>query len=156
MFESETRLRRDLVDILDSFRGLGEGSFAAVFDARAIVAESAAEDATSASALRRLLVAEAASLLRLPGALQRGDEMGDLFASFEADEFLLAVVNGKVGLLVACADAQRLEKESARLVRALVDRLLRLDTSWRYDEKGRGIFFGSPRLDTVVIPRPER
>jgi hypothetical protein len=156
MFESETRLRRDLVDILDSFRGLGEGCFAAVFDARAIVAESASEDATSASALRRLIVAEAASLLRLPGALQRGDEMGDLFASFEADEFLLAVVNGKVGLLVACADAQRLEKDSARLVRALVDRLLRLDASWRYDEKGRGIFFGSPRLDTVVIPRPER
>jgi hypothetical protein len=156
MFESETRLRQDVVDILDSFRGLGEGAFAAVFDARAIVAESAAEDAESAPALRRLLAGEAASLLRLPGALQRGDETSDLFASFEKDEFLLAVVNGKVGLLVACADAERLEQESARLVRALVDRLLRLDPAWRYDEKGRGIFFGSPRLDTVVIPRPDR
>ena len=27
--------------------------------------------------------------------------------------------------------------------------------AWRNDEKGRGIFFGSPRLDTVLIPRPE-
>ncbi len=156
MFESESRLRQDVLDILDSLRGLGGGSFAAVFDTRTIVAESAAEDASGAPALRRLLAGEAASLLRLPGALQRGDEIGDLFASFEADEFLLAVVNGKVGLLVACVDAERLEQEAKRLLRALVDSLLRLDSTWRYDEKGRGIFVGSPRLDTVVIPRPDR
>ncbi len=66
------------------------------------------------------------------------------------------MVNGKVGLLVPCVDAERLEQEAKRLLRALVDRLLRLDSTWRYDEQGRGIFFGSPRLDTVVIPRPDR
>ena len=155
MFESETRLRRDVVDILDSLRGLGRGSYAAVFDKRVIVLESASEASPGAASLRRLLQAEAEPLLRLPGALQRGEAMSDVFAGFAADEFLLAVVNGKVGVLVACADAGKLEAESAPLVRALVDRLLRLDSAWRYDEKGRGIFFGSPRLDTVVIPRPQ-
>jgi hypothetical protein len=63
-------------------------------------------------------------------------------------------VNGKVGVLVACTDAARLETDAQRLLHALFDRLLRLDPAWRVDEKGRGLFFGSPRLDTVVIPRP--
>jgi len=154
VFESETRLRRDVVDILDSLRGLGSGWYAAVFDRSKVVLESASEASPGAAALRRLLQAEAEPLLRLPGALQRGEATSDVFAGFAADEFLLAVVNGKVGVVVACADAAKLETESARLVRALVDRLLRIDPAWRYDDKGRGIFFGSPRLDTVVIPRP--
>jgi hypothetical protein len=64
------------------------------------------------------------------------------------------VLNGRVGVLVACADAARLEAEAGRLLKTLADRLLRLNGSWRLDERGRGLFFGSPRLDTVVIPRP--
>ena len=156
MFESETRLRRDVVDILDSLRELGAGWYAAVFDKSKVVLESTPDASPGAAALRRLLQAEAEPLLRLPGALQSGEATSDVFAGFAADEFLLAVVNGKVGVLVACADAGELEAESSRLLRALVDRLLRIDPAWRYDEKGRGIFFGSPRLDTVVIPRQER
>ncbi len=53
--------------------------------------------------------------------------MGDPFAEWTSDEFLLAVVNGKVGVLVACADAARLEADAERLLRALFDRLLRLE-----------------------------
>ena len=64
------------------------------------------------------------------------------------------MVNGKLGVLVAGADATRLKDDSERLLPALVDRLLRLDDRYRLDEKGRGLFWGSPRLDTVVIPRP--
>ena len=93
-------------------------------------------------------------LLHVPAALHDGEEMGDLFSDWTEDEFLLAVVNGKVGVLVACADAARLEADSGRLLQALVDRLLRLDPAWRVDAKGRGLFFGAPRLDTVVIPKP--
>jgi hypothetical protein len=155
MFESETRLRRDVQEILESLRGLGGGWFAAVFEKSGILVESVAEARADAPELRHLLQAEAEPLLRLPGELQSGEADRDLFAGFARDEFLLAVVNGKVGVLAACADARRLEAESAPLLRALVDRLLRLDARFRYDEKGRGIFFGSPRLDTVVIPRPE-
>ncbi len=63
-------------------------------------------------------------------------------------------MNGKLGVIVACADAERLKADSERLLPVLFDRLLRLDGRYRLDEQGRGLFFGSPRLDTVVIPRP--
>jgi hypothetical protein len=150
MFESADRLRRDVHDMLDALRELGTGRYAAVFDAKAVIGESPEGEWT----LRRLLQSRAQTLLRLPGALHAGDEMSDPFADWTSDEFLLAVVNGKVGVLVACADAARLETDAQRLLHALFDRLLRLEPAWRIDEKGRGLFFGSPRLDTLVIPRP--
>jgi len=155
MFESADKLRRDVAEMLDALRGLGASRYAAVFDAKTVVAESPDETSEDEWALRRLLQSRADSLLRLPGALHGAEEMGeDPFCEWTSDEFLLAVVNGKVGVLVACADAARLEADSERLMRALFDRLLRLEPAWRIDEKGRGLFFGSPRLDTVVIPRP--
>jgi hypothetical protein len=154
MLESDAKLRRDVAEMLDALRELGEGRYAAVFDAKRVVAESPEQTSEGEWALRRLLQAQAGPLLSLPAALHGGDEMSDLFSDWTADEFLLAVVNGRVGVLVACADAARLEAESRRLLGALVDRLLRLEPAWRIDEKGRGLFFGSPRLDTVVIPKP--
>lgn len=154
MFESSDKLRRDVADMLASLRELGASRYAAVFDARSVVAESPAETTEAEWPLRRLLQSQAASLLRVPGALHGGDEMGDPFAEWTEDAFLLAVANGKVGVLVACQDAARLEADSGRLLRALFDRLLRLEPGWRVDEKGRGLFFGRARLDTVVIPRP--
>jgi len=154
MFESASRLRRDVSEMLDALRELAESRYAAVFDATAVVAESPAETAEGQWALRRLLQSQAEALLRLPRALSDGDEIADLFADYGDEEFLLAVVNGKLGVLVACADPTRLKADSERLLPALVDRLLRLDDRYRLDEKGRGLFWGSPRLDTVVIPRP--
>jgi hypothetical protein len=82
--------------------------------------------------------------------------MDDLFADWAAEEFFLAFLNGRVGVLVACPDAQGLQDRSGRLLKALADRLLRMNPAWRVDEKGRGLFFGSPRLDTVVIGRSSR
>jgi hypothetical protein len=140
--------------MLGALRELGESRYAAVFDATAVVAESPAETAEGQWALRRLLQSKAEELLRLPRALQSGEEVADLFADYGDEEFLLAVVNGKLGVLVACADATKLKDDSERLLPALFDRLLRLDDRYRLDEKGRGLFWGSPRLDTVVIPRP--
>jgi len=154
MFESAERLRRDVAEMLEALRALGGSRFAAVFDAKAVVAQSPDQTTQAESDLRRLLESQADSLLRLPAALSAGDELRDLFGDWSDDEFLLAIVNGRVGVLVACADAARLEVACERLLHALVDRLLRLDPAWRIDEKGRGLFFGSPRLDTVVIPRP--
>jgi hypothetical protein len=156
MFETSDKLHRDVSEMLEALRQLGAGRYAAVFDAKAVVAESPKETSEGEWALRRLLQSRAAALLQVPAALHAGDEMSDLFSDWTADEFLLAVVNGRVGLLVACPDAARLEADAGRLLRVLVDRLLRLNQAWRYDERGRGLFFGSPRLDTVVIPRPEQ
>lgn len=155
MFESREKLRGDVAGLLHALRELGAGRYAAVFDARTVVSESPAEGSEDDPVLRSLVREKGAALLRLPAALHSGEELADVFDAWTRDEFLLAVVNGRVGVLVACAEAARLEAESARLLRVLVDRLLRLEPAWRYDERGRGLFFGSPRLDTVVIPLPD-
>lgn len=154
MFESASRLRRDVSEMLDALRALGAGRYAAVFDAREVVAESPERTDEGEWTLRQVLQTQAEPLLRVPRALEGGEEVADVFADFGDEEFLLAVVNGKVGVLVACQDATKLRADSAQLLPALVDRLLRLEDRWRLDERGRGLFFGSPRLDTVVIPRP--
>jgi hypothetical protein len=156
MFEPTERVREELARLLDSLRELGGGRYAALFDSRAILLESPAEGSEGEWVLRRFLKERAEALFRVPGALRAGGEMEDLFADWEEDEFLLAVVNGRVAILVACPDAERLEEESPRLLKILVDRLLRLYPTYRLDEKGRGLFFGRPRLDTVVIGRPSR
>ena len=154
MFESANRLRKDVSEMLDALRALGSSRYAAVFDAAQVIADSPSEANEGEWALRRVLQASAETLLRLPRALESGEPLEDLFKDFGDEEFLLAVVNGKLGLLIACPDASQLKAESAGLLPTLFDRLLRLDDRYRLDERGRGLFWGAPRLDTVVIPRP--
>jgi hypothetical protein len=154
VFESKERLQEDVRRLLDSLRGLGEGRYAALFDAKGVLLESPGDSSEGEWVLRRLVQSHAVALFAVPSALHRGEEMRDVFEDWEDDEFFLALVNGRVGVLVACPHAQRLEDESGQLLEVLVDRLLRLNPAWRLDEKGRGLFFGSPRLDTVVIGRP--
>ena len=155
MFESSKRLREDVSGLLSALRSLAEGRYAALFDAKGVLMESPSPGEQGEWALRRFLEAQAAALFRIPAALQGGQEMEDAFEGWHGDEFFLAFVNGKVGLLVACPDARRVEAESGKLLNVLVDRLLRLNAAWRLDEKGRGLFAGRPRLDTVAIGRPE-
>ena len=153
MFESKARLREDAGRLLDALRELGEGRYAAVFDRKGVLLESPG-DSSEGWPLRQFVQSRGEALFRLPAALHGGEEMKDLFEDMDGEAFFLAFLNGRVGILVACLDAQRLEDESGKLLKVLVDRLLRLDPSWRLDERGRGLFFGSPRLDTVVIGRP--
>jgi hypothetical protein len=153
MFESKTRLQEDARGLLEALRELAEGRYAALFDAKGLVLES--PEASGNEPLRRLVRSRGEALLALPAALHRpGEEVEDLFAEWERDEFFLASVNSRVGVLVACPDAKGLEADAGRLLEVLVDRLLRLNPAWRVDERGRGLFFGSPRLDTVVVGRP--
>jgi hypothetical protein len=155
MFQSKEKLQEDVRSLVEALRRLGEGRYAVLFDPKGVLLESAEERLAEGQwVLRRLIQARAEDLFRLPAALHGGQEMEDLFADWESDEFFLAFLNGKVGLLVACPDAQRLQDESGELLKILADRLLRLNPAWRLDEKGRGLFFGSPRLDTVVVGRP--
>jgi hypothetical protein len=99
-------------------------------------------------------------LFEIPATLAAGGEMEDVFAEWESragdppEEFLLAFVNGRVALLIACPDAERAQGLLTRPLRALVDRLFRLNPAWRLDEKGRGLFLSRPRLDLVVVGRP--
>jgi hypothetical protein len=154
MFQSKSKLQEDARSLLEALRSLGEGRYAALFDAKGVLLESPDDTREGEWVLRRLLQGRAEALFRLPAALHGGQDMDDLFADWESDEFFLAFLNGRVGVLVACPDAQWLQDQSGRLLKVLADRLLRLNPAWRLDEKGRGLFFGSPRLDTVVIGRP--
>ena len=170
MFESKVRLQEDVRGLLDALRELGEGRYAALFDAKEVLLQSPDEGLPPQAGmpfggdLRRLVLSRAEARFALPAALHHPDlpgdqgessrEMSDLFEAWAQDEFFLAFLNGRVGLLVACPDAKRLESESGRLLEVMADRLLRFRPAWRVDERGRGLFFGSPRLDTVVIERP--
>jgi hypothetical protein len=149
MFESKARLQEDALRLVEALRELGEGRYAVLFDAKGVLLESPPD-----AALRGLVLDRKEALFGLPAALRGEEELGDLFEVWPGDEFFLAFLNGRVGVLVACPDAKRLEDESGKLLKILADRLLRFNPAWRLDEKGRGLFFGSPRLDTVVIGRP--
>jgi hypothetical protein len=155
MFESTKRLQEDVSGLLEALRLLGEGRYAAVFDRKGILAEAPAEGQEGQGALRQFVQGHAATLFHIPDALHGGEALEDAFEGWQDDEFFLAFVNAKVGILVACPDAARLEAEAGKLLSVLVDRLLRLNAGWRLDNKGRGIFAGRPRLDTVAIGRPE-
>jgi hypothetical protein len=153
MFESSRRLHEDVQKLLEALRGLAQGRYAALFDAKGVLMESPQGGEQGEWAVRRFLQERAATLFRIPAALHSGAEMDDVFAEWSQDEFFLAFVNGRVGVIVACDDAKQVEEESGELLRVLVDRLLRLNAGWRLDEKGRGIFAGRPRLDTIAIGR---
>jgi hypothetical protein len=154
MFESRERLQEDVHRLLDALRELGEGRYAALFDRKGVLLESPGDAGEGGWRLRRFVQTHGEALFGVPAALHGGEEMSDLFADQEGDEYFLAVLNGRAGILVAGGDAQRLEDEAGKLLKVLADRLLRLNPAWRLDERGRGLFFGSPRLDTVVIGRP--
>jgi hypothetical protein len=155
MFESKAKLQEDVRGLVEALRELGEGYYAALFDPNGVLLESPDDTTEGEWVLRRLVQSHAEALFRLPAALRGSEEMTDVFEDFQDHEFLLAFLNGRVGLLVACPDAKRLEGASGELLKVLADRLLRYNPAWRLDEKGRGLFFGSPRLDTVVIGRPD-
>jgi hypothetical protein len=161
IFESTERLAEDIRDLLDSVRALAQGRYAVLFDLKAILFESTEPDTTGHWVLRRFLEQRLAALFEIPIGLASGGEMEDVFAEWSApageeeDEFYLAFVNGRVGLLVACPDAESTKARVDEPLRALADRLLRYNSAWRLDEKGRGLFFGQPRLDVVVVGRPQ-
>jgi hypothetical protein len=154
MFESKSKLQEDARDLLEALRSLGDGDYAALFDPKGVLLESPDDTSEGEWVVRKLVQSNAEALFRLPAALRGTEDMADLFEDFGDREFFLAFLNGRVGVLVACPDAKRLEDASGKLLRVLADRLLRYNPAWRLDEKGRGLFFGSPRLDTLVIPRP--
>jgi hypothetical protein len=152
VFESTGRLREDVLGLLDALRSLAGGRYAALFEAKGVLLDSPAEGDW---VLRHFVESHARALLEIPEALHSGGEMLDHFSDWEQDEFFLAFVNGKVGVLAICTEAKRVEQEAGPLLKVLADRLLRLNPAWRLDEKGRGFLAGRPRLDTVVIGRSD-
>jgi hypothetical protein len=155
MFESREKLEYEIRRLLGALRALGDGRYACLVDRKGVVFDDADPDAPPSWPLRRFLEQRTEVLFAVPLALASGaDVEEDVFADWADDGFLLAFVNGRVAVVVACPDPESLEKEAGRILRVLVDRLVRYNTAWRADEKGRGLFFSRPRLDTVVVSRP--
>lgn len=105
--------------------------------------------------LRQLVRERGKELFALPAGLADETPFPDVFADCDQDDFLLAFLNRRVAVVVACPDAEAARERVRKPLEALVDRLLRHQPAWRVDERGRGFFFGRPRLDLVVVGRPE-
>jgi len=151
IFESRSALRQGLLEAVDAIRTLGDGRYACVLDAGAIVLESPEPEDGRSFALRQLIEERRSAILSIPQTLADDRPMEDVFADWHEDEFLLAFLNQRVALVVACPDAEGLKESASALWPVWADRVLRLDERYRIDPKGRGLLFGSPRLDLVVI-----
>ena len=155
MFESREKLGDEIKRLLGSLRALGEARYACLFEPNGILFEDVEPDVPPPWPMRRFLEQRAKAVFAIPGAVLSGGEMEeDVFAEWEDDGFFLAFINGRVAVVVACPDPATLEKESGRLLRVLVDRAVRYNNAWRADERGRGLFFSRPRVDTIVVERP--
>ena len=153
MFESRERLAEDIRVLLDGVRAEARGRYACLMEPGRIVFESPEPEAREEWALRRLLEERSAALFSLPGSMAGEGSAEDLFEGCEQDDFLLAFLNGRVAVVVACPDAEGVRDAVMRPLRALADRLFRYNETWRLDEKGHGFFLGSARLDVVVVGR---
>jgi len=154
MFESHEKLGMEIRRLLGALRALGGGHYACLLEPKGVVFEDVPPEADAPWDLRRFLEERSEALFALPRALASDGEIReDVFASREDEGFFLVFVNGRVAVIVACPDPGALESEAGRVLKVLVDRMIRYNTAWRADEKGRGLFFSQPRLDTVVVGR---
>jgi len=157
VFESKERLAEDIAGLLGACAGATGGRYACVLDPKGVLFEHGSEEGW---VFKQYLSLRAARLFEIPAAMAAGAPLDDAFADWEsragepADEFLLAFLNGKVAVVLACPDAASAEHQVTRPLRALADRLFRFNPAWRLDEKGRGIFLSRPRLDLVVVGKP--
>lgn len=153
MFESRERLAADIRHLLGAVRQEAGGRYACLMEPGRILFEDPEPEDREGWTLRRMLEERSAALFSLPKSMAGEGPAEDLFEGWEHDDFLLAFVNGRVALAVACPDAEAVRDALMRPLRALADRLFRYNETWRLDEKGRGFFLGSARLDVVVVGR---
>ena len=152
MFESRERLAEEIARLLEGIRGAADARYACILEPGRVLFETPAAEG-KLLALRLFLEEKGAQVFRIPAALAAESPLEDVFEGWDHDDFFLAFVNGRVALAVACPAAEAVEAALQRGLATLADRLLRFDESWRLDAEGRGLFFGSPRLDTVVVGR---
>jgi hypothetical protein len=158
VFESEARLREDIGRLLGAIRERASARYACLAEPGGVRFESA-DEAEAPWPSRQYLETRLAALFSIPAALAAGGPVDDVFSDWHSpagqgeDEFFLAFINGRIALVLVCPEAEPLRQDLERPIRALADRLFRLNAAFRVDERGRGLFFGRPRLDLVVIGR---
>ena len=155
MFESKQKLAEDICRVLQALREQAGGRYACLVEAKCILFESPEPEDRESWALRRLLEERRAALLAIPKGMASGEPIEDVFEGWDHDELFLAVINERVALVLACPDAEPLKQDALAPLRVLADRLLRYDASYRMDSRGRGFFFGRPKLELVVIGRAQ-
>lgn len=152
MFESSQRLTEDIVKLLEVLREMGDGRYACLLDRkRGILVETPEKD----SALRSHLEERREAVFALP-AQMAGESAPeeDVFEGWHQDDFFLAFLNARAVVVLACDDAEAVREQSEKALAILLDRMLRLEPTWRLAPDGRGLFMGRPRLDVVVAGRP--
>jgi hypothetical protein len=156
MFESRERLAEEIHRLLNGLREAAGGRYACLLTrAGGLLFESPEPDGREVWALRRLLEERAAALFAIPAGMASGAPMVDAFEGWDHEELLLAMINERVALVLACPAAEEARQIVFRPLKALVDRLLRYEPSFRMDARGRGFFFSRPKLDLIVIGRAQ-
>ncbi len=151
MITSKDRLREDIAAVLEAIRHDAAGRYACILDPKGILFERPEPLDDDGVALHRLLLENREDLFAIPRALAAETEPPDVFARWPQDEFFLAFVNERVAVVVACPEAEPSRESALPHLTILADRLLRFDERYRVDRQGRGIFFGRPKLDLVVV-----
>ncbi len=153
MFESKELLEEQILTLLDALRALGDGRYACLVEPGRILLETPPPEDAGDRALRQLIVDRLPGLFRVPEAMAGDGPTEDVFEDWDHDDFLLAFVNRRVAVVVACPEAERVRAQADRPLKALVDRLFRYNPAWRLDQKGRGLFLGRAQLDVIVAGR---
>jgi len=154
VFETSERLARDVAEALAVIRRLGDGRYACLLERSGLVLEDPPRGSGTGELLGTFLAARTAALFGIPEALATDAPLDDVLGGWEEDEFLLAFLNGKAAVIVACPDAERLRSAAEAPLTVLADRLFRWKPAYRLDPQGRGLFVSAPRLDIVVVGRP--
>ena len=152
MFESREKLAADVITLLEALRQQADGRYACVMEPGRILFESPGpDDADADPRLRAFLDTNRAGVFAIPAGMAGDAPMDDVFEGWHKDQFLLAFINGRVALLMACPDAEAARAGSFEVLKAMADRLLRFEPRYRLDEKGRGLFLGRARIDVIAI-----
>jgi hypothetical protein len=152
LFESREKLADDVLTLLEALRRQAQGRYACVLDGSGLLFEAPSPEEEGADArLRSFLERNRAALFAIPAGMAGHAPLEDAFEQWEGDEFLLAFVNGRVAVVLACPDAEGARQASFELFKVMADRLLRYDAKYRLDEKGRGLFLGRARIDIIAV-----
>ncbi|HVR72549.1 MAG TPA: hypothetical protein VMT87_17070 [Vicinamibacteria bacterium] len=152
MFESRERLAGDLKTLLEALRRQTDARYVCVLEPAGVLFESPDPDEDGAdAALRAFLERTRKQVFGIPAAMAGEAPMEDAFETWPGDEFLLAFINGRVAVVAACPDAERAKEDAFDVLKLMADRLLRYDSKYRLDEKGRGLFLGRARLDVIAV-----
>ena len=152
MFDSRERLADNVLTLLRALREETGGRYACVLDPSGVLFESPLPEQEDADpALRAFLERNRSAVFTIPAGMAGQGPMEDAFEQWPRDEFLLAFVNGRVAVVVACPDAEAARQAAFDTLKVMADRLLRFDGRYRLDEKGRGLFLGRARIDVIAV-----